>query len=227
MTETTAGADPATLPEPPRFLARAREFYDAVAEDYVARFRDELPQRPWDRAALGVFAEGVRANGGGLVADVGCGPGRLTGTLRSLGLDVFGVDLSPAMLALAREAHPGVRFTEGSMTALDVADGSLGGLVAWYSVIHVPPARHPEVFAGFHRALAPGGRLQLAFQVGQEALRVTEPFGRPVALDFHRMDPERVRTQLGEAGFAVEAVVVREAVGTERVPQAYVLARKP
>jgi 2-polyprenyl-3-methyl-5-hydroxy-6-metoxy-1,4-benzoquinol methylase len=36
------------------------------------------------------------------VADVGCGPGRITGLLRGLGLDVFGIDLSPAMIELAR-----------------------------------------------------------------------------------------------------------------------------
>ena len=88
------------------------------------------------------FAERVAAAGGGLAADLGCGPGLMTARLRDLGLDVFGVDLSTAMIGLARDAYPGLRFEAGSMDALDLADGALGGIVSWCSVIHhkVAPA---------------------------------------------------------------------------------------
>jgi SAM-dependent methyltransferase len=74
----------------------------------------------------------------GSVADVGCGPGRITAYLRELGVDAFGIDLSPAMIGVARRDHPGLRFEVGSMTDLDLADASVAGLVAWYSLIHVP-----------------------------------------------------------------------------------------
>ncbi|MFD4664838.1 MULTISPECIES: class I SAM-dependent methyltransferase [Streptomyces] len=45
------------------------------------------------------------------------------------------------------------------MTDLDLADGSLGGIIAWYSIVHTPPELLPVVFAEFHRVLAPGGHL--------------------------------------------------------------------
>jgi hypothetical protein len=45
------------------------------------------------------------------------------------------------MIAAARRTYPGLRFAEGSMTALDLADGELGGMIAWYSIIHTPPPR--------------------------------------------------------------------------------------
>jgi SAM-dependent methyltransferase len=107
-----------------------------------------------------------QANGGGPVADLGCGPGYLTAHLSSLGLAAFGVDLSPAMIALARAAHPQLRFEVGSMDALGslgIADGSLGGALSRFSIIHLPPDQLPAVVTEFGRVLAPGGHLLLSF----------------------------------------------------------------
>ncbi|MFP3992400.1 class I SAM-dependent methyltransferase [Streptomyces sp. E11-3] len=210
----------------PTFLRATRTSYDRVAADYAERARTELGNKPLARAMLTAFAEYVRDAGGGPVAEVGCGPGYVTAHLRELGLDAFGVDLSPEMVALARRDHPGVRFDEGVMGDLDAADGSLAGLVAWYSVIHVPPEQLPEVFDEFHRVLAPGGSLLLAFQVGDEVLHLEEAFGREISLDFHRLLPDRVTGQLERAGFAMRARLVREPDATDptKIPQAHLLA---
>ncbi|MFH9424904.1 class I SAM-dependent DNA methyltransferase [Streptomyces sp. NPDC017529] len=214
----------------PNFLLDTRASYDAMADDYVAFARGELDAKPLERGMLAAFADLVRAGGGGPVADVGCGTGRVTAHLAGLGLSVFGVDLSPGMLAVARREHPDLRFEEGSMLALDIPDGSLAGVVAWYSTIHVPAERLPEAFAEFHRVLAPGGRLLAAFQVGDEPLRLEEAWGRPVSLDFHRWQPDRFAALLEEAGLPVRARMLREPdTGTfaERTPQATLLACKP
>ena len=212
------------------FLSSTRASYDAVAADYAERFRDELAAKPLDRAMLAGFAELVRAAGGGPVADVGCGTGRVTAHLNGLGLSVFGIDLSPQMIAAARRAHPALRFEVGSMLALDLPAGGLGGLLAWYSTIHVPQMRLPEVFAEFHRVLAPGGYLQLAFQAGDGTLRRTEALGRAILLDFHRRQPDQVAGLLAQAGLTVRARLLREPDDdgdfAETTQQAFVLARK-
>lgn len=104
-----------------------------------------------------------RLLGGGPVAELGCGPGRVTAHLRDLGLDVFGVDLSPVMIDLARQTYPDLRFEVGSMDALELADEKLGGIASWYSLIHAPPRDIPAYLAEFRRVLAPGGHLLLAF----------------------------------------------------------------
>lgn len=203
------------------FERATRESYDAVAAEYAAHFWSELAGKPLDRAMLAAFAELVR----GPVADVGCGPGRTTAHLRDLGADVFGLDLSPGMVEVARTAYPDLRFATGSMLRLPVADGALGGLLANYSIIHVPPEHLPAVFAEFRRVLAPGGRALLVFQVGDEPLHMGEAFGRSIALDFHRNRPDRIAELLAGAGLPVQARMLREAdPDTERGPQAYLLA---
>jgi hypothetical protein len=57
--------------------------YDTVAVDYAELLRTELEPKPLDRAMLGTFAELVRASGGGPVADLGGGTGRVTAYLHS------------------------------------------------------------------------------------------------------------------------------------------------
>ncbi|MEH1098015.1 class I SAM-dependent DNA methyltransferase [Micromonospora sp. CPCC 205561] len=213
-------------------LRETRAAYDAVAVDYAERFKDEMAGSPWDRAVLAGFADLVRAAGNGPVADVGCGPGRVTGHLHTLGLDAFGIDLSPRMVETARRAHPHLRFEVGTMPDLELPDAALGGVVAWYSTIHVPDELLPATFAGFRRALAPGGHLVLAFQVGDEPLHLTEALGHPVSLCFRRRRPDRVAELLTDAGLEVRVRLEREAEayasgGRERTPQAYLVARRP
>ncbi|WP_405778664.1 class I SAM-dependent DNA methyltransferase [Streptomyces sp. NBC_00859] len=213
------------MPEPD-CLRTIRASYDTVAADYAELLGDQLASSPYDRAMLAAFADLVRADGGGPVADIGCGPGRVTGHLDALGVRAFGVDLSPEMVAVARRAYPGLRFDVGSMTALDLADGSLGGLVAWYSIIHLPPELLPSVFAGFHRVLAPGGRLLLAFKAGDELRHLDHAYGHDLSLDVHWLPPGRVAGWLADAGFDVRAQLVRAPDPQEKQPQAYLQATR-
>ncbi|BCL13875.1 class I SAM-dependent DNA methyltransferase [Micromonospora sagamiensis] len=210
----------------PDFLATTRAGYDTIAADYAEHFRAEWANLPLERGMYAAFAELVRAAGSGPVADVGCGPGQLTAHLHTLGLDVLGIDLSAGMVAVARRDHPDLRFHLGSMTALPIADGVLGGLVANYSIIHIPPEVLPTVFAEFRRVLAPGGHLLVAFQVGEDILHLSSAFGRDIALDFRRLVPERVVELLEQAGLSVQARLRREPRPHERSPQAMLLARR-
>jgi SAM-dependent methyltransferase len=195
--------------------------YDAVAALYAELFSDILEKLPLERALLQVFADRVGA--GEPVADLGCGPGHLTAHLSELGLDAFGVDVSSEMIALARQAHPGLRFDEGSMADLDVEDGSLGGILAFYSVIHTPPQDLPRVFKEFQRVLKPGGHLMLGFFAGDSAWPLE--FDHKVTLAY-RWLPDGLAELLRQAGFAEVARMVREPDEGERFQQAQLLVRK-
>lgn len=206
------------------WLTDTRTSYDTVADSYARLLRDALAGDPWDRALLGLFAELVGAPGP--VADVGCGPGRITAHLRALGLAAVGLDLSPGMVAAGRRDHPGLPLAVGSMTALPLAPASLAGLVAWYSVIHVPDAALPEVLAGFARALRPGGVLLLASHSGEGSTLKTEGYGgHPMAVHVHRRTPERLAALVADAGMAVEGRLLRRH-GDTPTPAGFVLARR-
>jgi SAM-dependent methyltransferase len=210
--------------ERPDVLA-TRAAYDTVAADYADLLATGLDAKPLDRAMLAAFAELVLADGGAPVADLGCGPGRVAAHLHTLGVDAFGVGLSAAMVAEARRRHPALRFEEGSLAALDLADGAVGGIVAWYSIIHTPPAHLPAVLAEFRRVLAPGGHVLLAFQAADERVHLEEAYGHAVSLDAYRLPPESVVVLLRTAGLVTGARLLREPQAPEKVPQAYLLAR--
>ncbi|WP_030665407.1 class I SAM-dependent methyltransferase [Streptomyces rimosus] len=204
-----------------------REAYDAAASTYAQLFRDSLRDSPLDRAALGVFAEAVSAHGGGQVADLGCGPGHITAYLNELGLAAFGVDVSPAMIELARQACPDLRFDVGSMAALDITDGELGGVLSRWSIIHTPPQDVPAVLAEFHRVLAPGGHLLIGFSASEGPSCPTQIFDHAVA-PAYRWWPDHLAGLLRTAGLAEVARMVREPQPTDRrqFREVHLLARK-
>ncbi len=190
------------------WLADTRTSYDTVAASYAELLRDGLVGQPHLRAALAVFAEQVRDAGGGPVADVGCGPGHITAHLHGLGADAFGIDLAPAMIAAARREHPGLRFEVGSMTDLDLPDASIAGLLAFWSLIHIPDEVVPTVFAQFRRVMRPGAPLLIGFHLGDQTRLKTEGYGgHPMRVHVHDRRPGQVSAWLRAAGFTVQAEV--------------------
>ncbi|MFF9176968.1 class I SAM-dependent DNA methyltransferase [Streptomyces sp. NPDC014793] len=209
------------------FLQTTGSSYDAIAKDYASRHPHGL-SHPLERTLVNAFAELVTANGPAPVADLGSGPGGVAALLHGMGVPAFGVDVSPAMVSLAREAHPELRFHVGTLTSLDLPDATLGGILALYSTIHVPDDHLPAAFAGFHRALVPGGHVLLAFQSGPEpgGLHLTERFGHEIDLRYYWRTPEQMRSMLTGAGLEMVATTVREPQEEETRPRAFLLARR-
>ncbi|WP_369357673.1 class I SAM-dependent methyltransferase [Streptomyces sp. cg2] len=213
----------------PSYLAAVRESYDTVAASYAERVKKPAELDPMSRAMLATFADDVQAAAHGPVADLGCGPGKVTAHLADLGVPAFGLDLSPKMIRLAQRAYPRLHFLVGSMTALGVRANVLGGILAYYSTHHTPPEVLPRVFAEFHRTLAPGGRLMVAGHVGDNVrLRPARAYGgHPVSYESHLIPAERIAALLGRAGLVVTARLAQEPAEDAHRSIATVLARKP
>jgi len=152
-----------------------RASYDRVAAAYVEHIYSELAGKPLDRHLLNRFAEEVRERG--TVGDLGCGPGHVARYLHEQGVQILGLDISPEMVRWATELNPGVTFRVGDIRTLDLADASLAGIVAFYSVIHLEPSELAIAFREFRRVLAPAGALLVAFHVGDHTRGPRPPLG--------------------------------------------------
>jgi len=194
-------------------VAAVRASYDAVAAGYDAAMHDELDHKPLDRAVLQGFLDVV---GDGVVADVGCGPGQVTGFLAARHRRVVGIDLAPLMLVVARKRRADLPVLAASMLQLPFADGALAGVAAMYSIIHLDSAGRSAACGELARVLRPGGHLLVAFHVDDADLSAGQVrhfdswFEEAVDLDFHFLDPQDVIDDLATAGFEVTARMDRE-----------------
>jgi SAM-dependent methyltransferase len=202
-----------------------RGSYDRAAADYHAILRDYHRQDPFETGALEYFAALVED---GPVGDLGCGTGRITTYLDGRGMDVFGVDLTPGMIEVARREYPELRFEVGSLFDLDLKDGELAAALAWYSLVHTPREDLPAVFAELFRVLRPGGHLLHGFKVGAGSRHLSNGYGHDLDLEVYMYDVADVAGLLAGAGFAEVATLTRAALpGEKDAAQAALLVRKP
>jgi SAM-dependent methyltransferase len=199
--------------------------YDAVAEDYAAAFADELTHKPFDRALLDRFAAATA----GPTLDVGCGPaGHVTRYLADRGVPVSGLDLSPRSIDLARTRHPDLGFHVGDLRALPAPDATLTGLVAFYSVIHIPRPDLPAVFGEFHRSLTPGGLALIAMHGGTGEVGADNWFDRGVSFRATLVELPELTGLIESSGFEIAEQHQRDPYPFEHpTPRLYVLARRP
>jgi SAM-dependent methyltransferase len=203
-----------------------RASYDRVAAEYAAHLADELDHKPLDRALLLRFAELVAGRGD--VCDLGCGPGHVARFLHDAGVPISGIDLSPGMVEQARRLNPTLAFRVGDMLALDLPDGALAGIVAFYAIVNLAPYDVRRALAEMHRVLAPGGVLLLAFHAGDEVLRPAELWGQPISMPFHLFPPASIVRDVESAGFTVVDVVERDPYPDVEYPsrRCYIFARR-
>ena len=208
-------------------LATVRSTYDQVAESYARLLPDASFEAPVDRGMIDAFVTHVAEGSARSVVDAGCGSGRMTRLLASLGVDVSGIDMSPGMIDVARRTYPELSFGVAELADLPYTDGQLGGVFAWYSIIHSPPKDLPRIFAEFFRVLVPGGHALLSFQVGEGHRHLSRAYGHDVSMQAQLFTPEFITEHLAGAGFNVVARMTRPARTHETTPQAVLLARRP
>ncbi|GAB3175646.1 class I SAM-dependent methyltransferase [Myceligenerans halotolerans] len=189
--------------ETPEF-ASVRRAYDTVAEDYAAFFHDTRNETADDLALIDTFADAVSESPRPcVVLDAGCGTGRMSRYLAARGVTVRGVDLSPGMIAQARQAQPDASFDVGSLTDLPYDDGMFAGVLLWYSIIHTPAPAQPKIFAEVRRVVRDGGPVLVGFQTGEGVHDVAPAYrrrGHDVELLRYPFTPDQVTRWMSDAG---------------------------
>ncbi len=151
---------------------QVRSSYGSRAEEYTTHLGSIEVMAVEDRCLIAEWASTVQ----GRVLDAGSGPGHWTAFLASHGVEAEGVDLVPEFVESAAARFPELRFRVGDLESLPFEDGSLSGVLSWYSVIHTEPERLPSILREFARCLRPDGTLLLGFFDGPQV----EPFDHAV-----------------------------------------------
>ncbi|HEX3127979.1 MAG TPA: class I SAM-dependent methyltransferase [Thermoanaerobaculia bacterium] len=153
------------------------------------------------------------------VLDIGCGRGEALALLRDHGIPARGIDSSARMVALCRER--GLEAEEGDAFAALAAlpEGSLGGVVSFHVIEHLPAALLDRLVRLAYRALKPGGVLiletpnPLSMLVAARSFWLDPTHQRPV-------HPESLKLMYELAGFdPVERLDLRPYPDSERLPE--------
>ncbi len=138
------------------------DVYNARAASY-----DTLVSRSTPDADLRAFIDAVPP--GGLVLDLGCGPGNSAAMMAAAGLVVEASDASHEMVKIARDTY-GVDAQVATFDDL-AAVGRYDGIWANFSLLHASKADMPRHLAAIKRALKPGGVFHIGVKTGTDELR--------------------------------------------------------
>lgn len=192
---------------------RVQDAYADRAAEYTALFGSTDTAHEQDQRLMVRWAQSLR----GPAIDAGCGPGHWTAFLADHGVDAEGIDLVPVFIEKARRRFPATHFRVATLRALEVPDGHLGGILAWYSLIHFEPAEVPLVLGEFARCIGPGGTILLGFFNGPAG----ESFPHAVTTAYYWSE-DAMSQHLVAAGFEVQEVHVRTEPGNR--PHAAIIA---
>lgn len=171
-------------------------FYDAVT----------MPLRKLRRqvASLAGFGPGAR------VLDVATGTGAQAIAFAEKGTEVVGIDLSDAMLRIAKRKKPSAKttFRQADATALPFPDASFDGACVSFALHEMPQTIRERVVREMARAVRPGGRLVVVDYALPKAAVLRWLAFHAIKLYEHDAYPEFVRSDLGalleKAGARVE-----------------------
>lgn len=134
--------------------------------------------------------------------DIGCGPGNITKYLISQRPDfnIFGIDIAPNMVELAKKNNPTSRFAVMDSRQIGSLDKGYDGIIVGFCLPYLSPAESNELISNSYDLLNEKGIIYLSFVEGtpdQSDFKVGS--GGRVYFQYHRL--EDLKTQLIKTNF--------------------------
>jgi SAM-dependent methyltransferase len=159
--------------EAERFRSFERQRHDNLATTYHEFFT------PVTALAIKPLLQAVQICAGSQLLDVATGPGPLAAEATNMGARTVGVDLSPGMIELAKQCHPGLDFRVAEVEHLPLGDQSFDAVVCNFGVGHFP---YPEAsVAECVRTLKRGGRIAFSWWADPSKQRIQGLFREAIA----------------------------------------------
>lgn len=196
---------------------RTERAYAERASEYVSLLGTIDQMDPLDACVIGTWSDGVT----GRVLDAGCGPGHWSEFLHLRGSTVHGVDAVPQFVESARSRFPAVTFEVGDLLDLPFEDSTFGGVLAWYSLIHMEAAQWTRAFEEFARVTTDDGHLLIGAFLGPHG----EAFDHAVTQAFYQ-GVEDLVSQAEVAGFQAVTTHTRTSLAGRPRPHLAVAACK-
>ena len=142
------------------YRALVRRSYDRLASAYAgSRAGKDHPELEWLL---------TRLSDGSSVLDIGCGAGIPVTQLLAKRFAVTGVDISSEMIRLARAIVARATFFRSDITSAEFDHSTFDGVVAFFSLFHIPRKDHPRLFHRIRGWLKPGGYLMCTLSLESE-----------------------------------------------------------
>ena len=139
------------------------ETWKKLATRYEERFMDlDLYNDTYDHICNSIKKPNGR------ILEIGCGPGNITKYLLSKrpDFDIFGIDIAPNMIELAKKNNPSARFAVMDCRQIDQISEKYDGIVAGFCLPYLSQADSRKFIADCYSLLNEGGLIYISFVEG-------------------------------------------------------------
>lgn len=196
------------------------EVYDEISTSYATKFNE-----PSDN--IDDFLKLIGK--GGKILDAGCGPGVDVVYIASKGFDVIGIDLSEKILEIAKRKNPRIYFQKADIRKLNFKPNTFDGIIASFSLIHIPKKDVNKTVDNFYKLLKPRGVIYIGIQEGQSReIFLAEPLKPDEKIFLNIISAKEIKEILTKAGFIVLDEFSRPAENKEEFDfnKFFVIAKK-
>jgi len=204
--------------------------YNIIADEYSAEFGRKYE----DIEVVEEFMSNLKLNS--KILDLGGGTGKLTDLFIQRGYKAVCYDFSKEMMRKAKEFYPNVPYILDDMVYMKehFENNSFDGIIAFYSLFHIPKEELDKVFSNIYDLLKLNGILCFVVQLGNGEDFIDEPYlkekGKKV-LYFNFFTKEQINELLQKYNFEKIYETEKEEVGENELGETgnnkvFVIARK-